>query len=96
MPRGTPIRGLGRLAGPVVEFPDPGPFDDWFRVEAPDHDRILERLSSERRKGLVPPDCLVLEGGQDWLVAYRPRRRLAPQEIASLREQLAICADRLA
>lgn len=96
VPSATPIPGLAGFAGSVVEFPDPVLFDQRFRVEAPDHDRILERLSSERRKGLVPPDGLVLEGGGEWLVAYRPRRRLAPQELMRLREQLAICADRLA
>ena len=95
VPRGTPVRGLGHSAGSVVGFPDPGPFDERFRVEAPDHDRILERLSAERRKGLEPPEGLVLEGGGDWLVAYRPGRRLAPQELTAVREQLAICADRL-
>lgn len=84
------------FAGQVVRFDDPDGFDERYRVEALDESAVRDWLGTARRGALALPEGVIVEGGEEWIVAYRSRRRASADEIVRLRDALRAVGDQLA
>lgn len=94
-PRSVPRERLEDLPMGVVDFPDASGFEARFRVEALEGERVRAFLGPERRARLEPIDDLVLEVGGEWLIGYRPGRRVSAADLPSLRERVRRIFDQL-
>lgn len=70
------------LGGRDVDFDADPAFSRSYRLRGPDEATLRERFGPGLRQQLVRQPGWSLEGDGDWVIAYRARRRVAPEDLA--------------
>ncbi|MCA9502499.1 MAG: hypothetical protein H6748_13660 [Spirochaetaceae bacterium] len=93
--RDAETTSLERALGEPISFPDAPGFGDRYALRGADRPALRARFEAAEPATLRLPEGVRVEGAGEWIAAWRPGRRLEPEEIRALLEALRPTAQRL-